>query len=111
MTVDYTHILSFDPILYARSEATPPFPQYMGSRGPVLAAKYDAYRSDHPLYTPGPRLQQQLSANMHSRVHDDIICCNNGDVTMFALDALEAVNDKGGQGDPYFKKLEIGKCY
>jgi len=48
---------------------------------------------------------------MHSRVLDDIIHCNNGDVTMCALDALEAVNDKGGQGDPYFKNLEISKCY
>lgn len=28
-----------------------------------------------------------------------------------AIMVMSAVNDKGGQGDPYFEKLETGKCY
>ena len=55
MTVDYTHILSFDPIIYRRkqSDSTPSLAY--GVKMPGHSCDCGAYWSDHPLLCRGNR--------------------------------------------------------
>jgi len=66
MTVDYAHLLSFDPIMYGRKQSNSTPSLVYGIKMPGLSCWYGAYGSDHPVCTQQILLFSIIFHNMVS---------------------------------------------